>query len=429
MFVYALARAVHRGYLPRRYLADAERGYSGILKHFIETGPGNDVSLTGTVKVGGLGGDPYRDGSYAYYLSEKVVTNDPKGVGAFLMASAEMEKPGSAHAAATPSGKSRKIAAAVKTLHVAADGTGDYSTIERALDVAPADGAVILVSPGNYREVLTVDKPNIRMRGAGADASQTIVVNNRNAGENGGTLHSATVNVAADNFVAENITFENDFNRTHPQLSQGSQALALMVTGDRAVFRNVRLLGNQDTVYAGNRGCAQGSLPCASSRQYFADCYIAGNVDFIFGDSKAVFDHCEIHSTAHAGGYITAQSKHAPDQDSGYVINHCNLTVGEGVTQSVFLGRPWRPYATVIYLNTEMGSHIDPEGWREWHPGDTHSLETAFYAEYNSTGPGAQHDKRDPHTHFLTAEQARQYETANFLRGNDNWNPAAISSR
>ena len=90
MFVYALARGVRLGYLPRSYLANAERGYKGILSHFIETGAGDSVSLTGTVKVGGLGGDPYRDGSYTYYIGEKKVTNDPKGVGAFLLAGVEM---------------------------------------------------------------------------------------------------------------------------------------------------------------------------------------------------------------------------------------------------------------------------------------------------------------------------------------------------
>jgi pectin methylesterase-like acyl-CoA thioesterase len=252
------------------------------------------------------------------------------------------------------------------------------------------------------------------------------VVNDRSAGQNGATLHSATVNVTADNFFAENITFENDFNQTHEQTSQGSQALALLVTGDRAVFHNVRLLGNQDTVYAGSRGCAQREQNCTAARQYFFDCYIAGNVDFIFGDGKAVFDHCEIHSTPHGGGYITAQSKHYPEQDSGYVLNQCKLTADPGVTGNVYLGRPWRPYATVIYLHTEMGDKIDPAGWHEWHPGDTHSLDTAFYAEFDSSGPGAHPTQRDPHTHFLTPEQAKQYEPSVFLRGADNWDPAQL---
>ena len=99
MFVYALAKGVRLGYLPQSYLANAERGYKGIIGHFIQTGQpgqGDSVSLTGTVKVGGLGGDPYRDGSYAYYIGEKVVTDDPKGVGAFLLASTEMENAKSA---------------------------------------------------------------------------------------------------------------------------------------------------------------------------------------------------------------------------------------------------------------------------------------------------------------------------------------------
>jgi polygalacturonase len=304
-----------------------------------------------------------------------------------------------------------------KTLYVAADGTGDFYSIQRALDAAPTEGgALVLVAPGTYREVLTIDKPNIQLRSANSDASKTIVVMDNSAGNSGGTLHSATVNVTADNFFAENITFQNDFNATHPQLPQGSQALALMVTGDRAIFHNVHLLGNQDTVYAGSRNCSTEGPQCRPSRQYFSDCLIAGNVDFIFGDAKAVFSNCEIRSTPHSEGFLTAQSKHFPTQDSGYVLDHCTLTADPDVT-NVYLGRPWRPYATVIYLNTQMGNtqsgaHINPVGWREWHPGETHSLDTVFYAEFNSTGPGAHPTERD-----------RPYEPSVFLRGNDNWNP------
>jgi polygalacturonase len=310
-----------------------------------------------------------------------------------------------------------------ETLYVAADGTGDYYSIQRALDAAPKSGALVLVAPGTYREVLNIDKPNIRLRSANSDASKTVIVNDRSAGANGGTLHSATVNVTADNFFAENITFENDFNATHPQLPAGSQALALLVTGDRAIFHNVRLLGNQDTVYAGSRNCAPDRENCIPARQYFSDCYIAGNVDFIFGDGKAVFDRCEIHSTAHAGGFITAQAKHYSGEDSGFVFNHCKLLADDGLIGKVYLGRPWRSYASVVFLDTEMGIHIDPAGWREWHPGETHSIDTVFYAEYNSTGPGAQHDRRDSHTHFLSPQQASQFAPAIFLRGADNWDP------
>ncbi|HWB83643.1 MAG TPA: pectinesterase family protein [Bryobacteraceae bacterium] len=313
-----------------------------------------------------------------------------------------------------------------KTLYVAADGTGDFYSIQRAIDVAPADGAVISIAPGTYREVLDVDKPNIHLRSARTDASETVIVFDKSAGTAGGTTRSATVNVRGDNFFAENLTFANDFNATHPQLPQGSQALALLVTGDRAVFRNMRFLGNQDTLYAANKRClASASQPCAPSRQYFSHCYIEGNVDFIFGNSKAVFDHCEIHSTPHSEGFLTAQSKNSPNEDSIYVFDHCKLTAAPGVA-NVYLGRPWRPYASVVFLNTEMGGHIVPAGWREWHPGETHSIETAYYAEYNSTGPGAHPGERDPHTKKLTAAEAARYESPTFLAGTDGWDPAKV---
>jgi unsaturated rhamnogalacturonyl hydrolase len=91
MFVYALVRGVRLGYLPSNYLKNARRGYAGILGHFVQTAPSGEVSLSATVKSAGLGGHPYRDGTYAYYTGEKPVTNDPKGIGAFLLASTQIE--------------------------------------------------------------------------------------------------------------------------------------------------------------------------------------------------------------------------------------------------------------------------------------------------------------------------------------------------
>ncbi|MGA8111401.1 MAG: pectinesterase family protein [Acidobacteriaceae bacterium] len=312
-----------------------------------------------------------------------------------------------------------------KTLYVAADGTGDFYSIQKAIDVAPkAGGALISVAPGTYREVLTIDKPDITLRSANADASRTVIVMDKSAGTSGGTLHSATVNVTGDNFYAENITFENDWNATHPQLPQGSQALALRVTGDRARFHNVRLLGNQDTLYTGSKGCSgEGAdRTCMPARQYFSDCYIEGNVDFIFGDGKTVFDHCEIRSTPHSEGFLTAQGKSYPSEDSGYVFHDCKLTAYPGVS-NVYLGRPWRSYATVVYLETEMGEQIKPAGWREWHPGETQRLQTAFYAEQGSTGPGAHPGEREPYAKELTPEEAKKFLPENYLRGSDGWNP------
>lgn len=308
------------------------------------------------------------------------------------------------------------------TLYVAADGTGDFYSIQKALDTAPASGgATLLIAPGTYREAISITKPNIELRGSNADASKAIVVFDKSAGSSGGTLHSATAEIRGDNFRAENLTFANDWNATHAQVPVGSQALAVLVTADKAIFNNVRFLGNQDTLYAGSRNCAPDGEACIPTRQYFTHCYVEGNVDFIFGDSKAVFDHCEIHSTPHSEGFLTAQAKHYSTEDSGFVFNHCTLTAAPDAA-NIWLGRPWRPYAKVIFLNTEMGAHILPAGWREWHPGETHSIETVYYAEYNSSGPGAHAGERDPHTKLLTAAEAAQFETKTFF---DGWDPAS----
>jgi len=316
------------------------------------------------------------------------------------------------------------------TLHVAADGSAAYTTIQAAVDAAPdTGGAVIAIAPGSYREIVTINKPGITLRGAGAD--RTTIVDDHNAGENGGTFHSATVSVYADDFHAEQITFANDFNRTHAQGSVGSQALALLLQGDRAVVRHVHLLGNQDTLFAGHKGCmASAGKDCAPARSYFSDCLIAGNVDFIFGDGAVVFDRCEILSTTHAaGGYITAQSRVSADEPGSiFVFRNCTLTAESGVT-NIFLGRPWRPYATVVFLHTLMGGHIQPAGWHEWHEGETHSLQTATYAEFDSTGPGAEAikaGKREPYSHQLTAAEAVAYSTAATLGGTDHWDPEHV---
>lgn len=313
-----------------------------------------------------------------------------------------------------------------KRIRVARDGTGEFTSIQQALAAAPAEGAAILVSPGTYREAVEITKPNIQLRGENPDPRKTVIVFDRSAGTAGGTMKSATVNVRADNFVGENLTFANDFNANHPQLPQGSQALALLVTGDRATFRNMRFLGNQDTLYAANKSCSgPNGEPCAPARQYFSHCYIEGNVDFIFGDGKALFEDCEIHSTKHTGGFITAQGKHYPSQDSIFLFNRCVLTAEPGQT-GVWLGRPWRAYASVVFLHTRMGPHIQPAGWREWHPGETHYLDSVSYAEYESVGPGAHSGERDPHAKLLNSADAARYTAAQFLSGADDWNPSAV---
>jgi pectin methylesterase-like acyl-CoA thioesterase len=310
----------------------------------------------------------------------------------------------------------------LKTITVGATGA-DFATIQAAVNAAPETGAVIKIRPGTYREVVHVDKPKIQLRGDKDDWTKVVLVYGNSAASTCGTGCSATLFVTGDDFFAGDMTIANDYSKTS---DVPSQAVALSLRADRAVLRHVRLLGAQDTLYASSTGCMNGQSQCKTGRQYYADCYIEGHVDFIFGDAKAVFDRCEIRSIPHAaGGFLTAQSNTKPGQDAGYVFNHCKLTAEDGVT-NIYLGRPWRDYATVIFLNTEMGGHIMPAGWFEWKSAPTPRLPMATYAEFDSTGPGANPKEREPYSKQLTAEEAKKYETKAYLAGSDGWDPTAV---
>lgn len=292
-------------------------------------------------------------------------------------------------------------------LTVAQDGSGDFQTVQEAVDAAPSTGAAIHIRPGIYREKLVVNKAHIQFRGPGTDASKVVLSYDDSSGTAGGTTRSASVTVSGDDFYAENLTVENTFSRMRVLTQEGSQAVALKISGDRSVLRNVRFLGYQDTLYANGK----------PARQYFADCYIEGNVDFIFGDARAFFENCEIHSKAHAVVMITAQSKLHAEEQSGYVFDHCRLTSEPGA-KAVFLGRPWRAFASVVFLNTEMGPWIAAEGWHEWEHDGKPSLPTVFYAEYKSTGPGANPARRQ-----LSDAEAKRFEVTTFF---DGWNPTEV---
>ncbi len=288
---------------------------------------------------------------------------------------------------------------------VASDGSGDFKTIQMAIDHAPfvPDGQRlnIEIRPGTYKERLVVPQDRPRTTFLGEDAATTIITAAMSAKEAGGTFLSSTVDVQGAEFHAENVTFENTFG-------VGSQAVALMIHSDRAEFRHCRFLGWQDTLYA------------ATGRQYYKDCYIEGHVDFIFGNATAVFDNCEIHSRG--DGYLTAQSRTSPDLPTGYVFYHSRLTA-ENQTKGSYLGRPWRPYSRVVYIDCAMDAFIRPEGWNNWN--DAKNEATAWYGEYGSTGPGAKTADRVGWSHQLTAQQAAAFQPDVFLRGSDGWNPAA----
>ncbi len=250
-------------------------------------------------------------------------------------------------------------------LRVAADGSGDCRSVQEAVDRATESGAVITIAPGTYREKLHVSKANIHFIGTGESAAAVVLSFGDSAKTAGGTSKSASVTVDADGFMAENLTIENTWSKDHPDPAERSQAVALLIASDRAVLDRVRLIGWQDTLYANSRSCREGEAACMASREFFHDCYITGEVDYIFGDAKAVFKNCELQSQVHSMVTITAQSKHYAAEDSGYYFLHCRITGADGLSK-LYFGRPWRDYSTVTFYDTDIEQQMEAAGWLEW---------------------------------------------------------------
>ena len=302
---------------------------------------------------------------------------------------------------------------------VAADGSGQYTSLQAAINAAPmqtdpaAPRWVILVKAGTYRERIYVQRERGHLRVVGEDASRTVIACDQHAnlpgpdGQPIGTFRTATVQIDGDGMVWENLTIANTAGRPGPRASGPAvaQAVALRADGDRLVFRHCRFLGWQDTILV-NRG-----------RHYFADCYIEGSVDFIFGGATAYFDRCRVH--CRADGYITAAST-PKDQPQGYVFADCTVTGDDGV--KTYLGRPWREFARTVFLRTTMSAAVRAEGWHNWHK--PAAERTTFYAEFGSTGPGANDAARVPWAKPLTVAAAAALTPAAVLGGADGWNPA-----
>jgi len=344
-------------------------------------------------------------------------------VGLFAGAFFGLPTRGRAQTAATVQAKSPAVAAAKKTLVVASDGTGQFKTVQEAVDASPDGNVRIEIKPGEYRQVLSIKADGVELRGLGKRPEDVVLVYDNSAGTAGGTGKSGSVSVSGDDFRAQNLTIANDFEKRHGRTEQGSQAVALLLTGDRAILRQVRLLGYQDTLYASSKSChaADETGSCHASRQYFADCYIEGHVDFIFGDAKAVFDRCEIHGMAHSMVTITAQSRPRPEEDSGYLFRDCTVTAEAGA-QNILLGRPWRDYSTVVFLNTDFKVPLDSKGWLEWGG----RLKTSDYEEFGSHGLAGDVTERVAPSRQLTAAEAAKDTIKAWLAGADGWNPEAV---
>ena len=284
---------------------------------------------------------------------------------------------------------------------VAQDGSGDFATVQEAIDAIPdfrKNRTTIFIKKGVYKEklVLAASKTNVSF--IGEDLTETVLTYDDFAskknrfGEEMGTTGSTSFYIFGEGFSAENITFENSAGPV-------GQAVVVRIEGDKVAFRNCRFLGNQDTLYPhGDR-----------SHQYYKNCYIEGTVDFIFGWSTAVFEECMIFCKDQ--GYITAPST-LEETPFGFVFLNCDIT-GSAPPASFYLGRPWRPSGKSVFVNCRLGNQIKPEGWHNW--GDPEKEKTAFFAEYNNFGPGANTGGRVSWAHQLNDVEADKYSVLNIL--------------
>lgn len=329
-------------------------------------------------------------------------------------------------------------------LVVAQDGSGDFMTIQEAIMAVPdynGEELKILVAPGIYHEKLVVPESKSHVTLIARTEGEVVITNDDYAnkvspvtGRKLGTSGSATAYIYAPYFEAIGIVFENTAsNESFAQGGRGvGQAVAALVAGDCVVFRRCKFLGHQDTLYAYGRKSdpkTKEAIEAAKtqripenmqSRQYYEDCYIAGTVDYIFGWATAYFNRCELHCLG--DGYVTAAAT-PQGQNYGYVFNNCSITAKPGV--KTYLGRPWRHYAQTVFLNCTLDECVNPQGWQTWPNKETGAdgSATAFYAEYNSKGAGANPKQRAAWSKQLTTKMAERFTAAEVLKGYDNWNP------
>ena len=289
------------------------------------------------------------------------------------------------------------------TIFVARDGTGEFRTIDEAIEVCRAFmdyHKVIFVKNGTYKEKLIIPQWLQNIEICGESAEHTIITYDDHANINKmGTFRTYTLKIEANAITLKNLTIENNSARL-------GQAVALHTEGDRLVFVNCRFIGHQDTIYTG--------MP--ATRLFFKDCYICGTTDFIFGPSTAWFENCTIESLINS--YVTAAST-PQEQAYGYVFNNCRLIAAEGVNE-VYLGRPWRDYGYTLFMNCDLGAHIRPEGWHHW---EQHREQTARYLEYNNRGPGANPQSRVPWSRQLSKKEAEKITPEIVFRQESAWLP------
>ncbi len=323
---------------------------------------------------------------------------------------------------------------------VARDGSGDYRTIQEAVDAVP-DGnrapVIVLLRMDTYEERVVISKDHIRLVGEARDRTVltgSACAKDRNPdGTERGTFLSATLVVTGRDVEVENLTIRNDAGDGR----EVGQAVAVYAAGDRGVWRNCCLIAHQDTLFCGplmpkvtadiaprlsRAECVSsvGDCPMTFSRQYFENCLIRGDVDFIFGPYRCWFERCTLFMNERGGWYTAANTPE--DQPFGMVFHRCRLT-GECGEGEASLGRPWRRFARTVFLHCEMDGHVAPDGFRDWDNWDGIRPVTDRYAEYGTTGARADLSARHPGEKRMTEAEARCVTLPEVIGGTDGWRP------
>ncbi|MFD0330633.1 pectinesterase family protein [Streptacidiphilus monticola] len=336
-------------------------------------------------------------------------------------------------AAALPlfAGASTGTPSAARTLTVAADGSGQYRTVQAAVNAAAA-GDTISIAKGTYHEVVDVprSKTGLSLVGATGNA-EDVVITYGNAGGTAkpgggtyGTAGSATATFSAAGMTVRNLTITNSFSKkAHPEITAG-QAVALNAQGDRQVYDNDRFIGHQDTLLAWSPSAT------AQTRQYFRSVFVKGDTDFIFGNATAVFDHANIQAIddgAAAGGlngFITAANTDA-SKKYGFLIADSTVS-STAAANTYYLGRPWHPSSTavaqVVFRDTALPAAVKKAS--PWTDMGGFSWKSARFDSYADTGAGAAVNANSPQ---LTTARAADYTVAKYLAGTDGWAPFGTS--
>lgn len=315
----------------------------------------------------------------------------------------------------------------------------DFTTVSAALEYAEHEyqqageawrGETIFIRNGRYEERVEVKIPGLML--IGESCRETVIsgclyalMYCEDIGKLG-TFRTYTMMVDTHDVLVMNLCVEN----TAGFGPDKGQAIALFAEGDRLVFENCRFLGNTDTVYTGplppyelkKNGFVgpKQFAPRVNGRQYYRDCYIEGDVDFIFGSATAYFENCTLFQKNHnqeVNSYATAAST-AEGQEYGYVFASCRF-LSDAAPGTCYLGRPWRNFAKTVILNSYLGAQIRPEGWHNWNKPEAEK--TVYYAEYNNYGAGSIPERRPGWVSFLSEEEARHYTREHVLGRSDGW--------